>query len=450
MGIDMTSGYPKSLQAWLAACFGLELGLAVLAFAMTWTASAYGPDTASAVLTLTVAPAVVLGLLGGLLADRVGPRRTMIVSSLGLVAISVILAAVAWGAGTSPALLFVIAALMGTASAFFRPASAVFARLFVADRELGTAMARVGMAGQLARTIGPPLGGFLIGMLTLAGVAWIGAAGAAVMLCVLLLIRVPRRVQPSDVRLGVRGILDAISAVRSRKDVPALLASVAIIAGAVIPVVALGIPLAARERGWSAGEAGLIEAGWIAWRARLHGVVRLEGNADQRLEAHVRRPDHHRLGPRSARDRAEVGGRAVVHGPRRRGRRPVHCSRVPDIPAPGTCHHVVAVSESTAVCTASSAARRGAAGRIRRGGFRGPPSGRSVRSRSQHRFSWSRIGVCGTSGCKDCRMDGARRDPMLAERLAAGTRRWPTRARCGGIAWRSSYAGGGCRGAQPA
>lgn len=264
MGIDMTNGYPKSLQAWLAASFGLELGLAVLAFAMTWTASAYGPDTASAVLTLTVAPAVVLGLLGGLLADRVGPRRTMIVSSLGLVAISVILAAVAWSSGTSPALLFVIAASMGTVSAFFRPASAVFARLFVADRELGTVMARVGMAGQLARTIGPPLGGFLIGMLTLAGVAWIGAAGAAVMLCVLLLIRVPRRVQPSDVRLGVRGILDAMSAVRSRKDVPALLASVAIIAGAVIPVVALGIPLAARERGWSAGEAGLIEAGWIA------------------------------------------------------------------------------------------------------------------------------------------------------------------------------------------
>ncbi|MFB9777500.1 MFS transporter [Brevibacterium otitidis] len=264
MGIDMTNGYPKSLQAWLAASFGLELGLAVLAFAMTWTASAYGHDTASAVLTLTVAPAVVLGLLGGLLADRVGPRRTMIVSSLGLVAISVILAGVVWGAGTSPALLFVIAASMGTASAFFRPASAVFARLFVADRELGTAMARVGMAGQLARTIGPPLGGVLIGMLTLAGVAWIGAAGAAVMLWVLLLIRVPRRVQPSDVRLGVRGILEAMSAVRSRKDVPALLASVAIIAGAVIPVVALGIPLAARERGWSASEAGLIEAGWIA------------------------------------------------------------------------------------------------------------------------------------------------------------------------------------------
>jgi MFS family permease len=263
-GRGMTARYPKSLRAWIAASFGLELGIAVLAFAMTWTASAYGPDTASAVFTLTVVPAVVLGLLGGLLADRVGPRRTMIVSSLGLVAISVILAAVAWGAGTSPALLFVIAVLMGTASAFFRPASAVFPRLFVADRELGTAMARVGMAGQLARTIGPPLGGLTIGVLTLVGAAWVGAVGATVMLCALLLIRVPRQHHSSDTGLGARDILDAVGAVRSKEGVPTLLASVAIIAGAVIPVVALGIPLAARERGWSAGEAGLIEAGWIA------------------------------------------------------------------------------------------------------------------------------------------------------------------------------------------
>src|SRR5690606_2252506 len=44
----------------------------------------------------------------------------------------------------------------------------------------------------------------------------------------------------------------------------ALLASVGIIAGAVLPAVILGIPLAARERGWNAGEAGLIEAGWVA------------------------------------------------------------------------------------------------------------------------------------------------------------------------------------------
>jgi hypothetical protein len=27
MGIDMTSGYPKSLRAWIAASFGLELGI---------------------------------------------------------------------------------------------------------------------------------------------------------------------------------------------------------------------------------------------------------------------------------------------------------------------------------------------------------------------------------------------------------------------------------------
>lgn len=260
----MTNGYPKSLRAWIVASFSLELGAAVLAFAMTWTASGYGPDTASAVLTLTVAPTVAFGLLGGLLADRVGPRRTMIASCLGMVAISAILATGAAAFGTSPALLFIGAALIGTASAFFRPSSTIFARLFVVDHELGTAMARVGMAGQMARTIGPPIGGLIIGVLTLVGVAWIGAVGAAVMLCTLLLIRVPRRVHPVDVGGNVRGIFGAVSTAGSSKGVPTLLASVAIIAGAVIPVVVLGIPLAARERGWSAGEAGLIEAGWIA------------------------------------------------------------------------------------------------------------------------------------------------------------------------------------------
>jgi hypothetical protein len=84
----------------------------------------------------------------------------------------------------------------------------LFPRLFIDDSALGAAMARAGMARQLARTIAPPLGGLLIGSIALSGVA----------------------------------LLDV----------------------AVIPAVVLGIRLAARERGWTAAEAGLIEAGWIA------------------------------------------------------------------------------------------------------------------------------------------------------------------------------------------
>ncbi|MGB4137596.1 MAG: hypothetical protein WA971_13585, partial [Microbacterium sp.] len=53
---------PRGFTAWVTASVGSELGAGVLAFALTWTASGIGPATASAVLTLTVAPSVALGL----------------------------------------------------------------------------------------------------------------------------------------------------------------------------------------------------------------------------------------------------------------------------------------------------------------------------------------------------------------------------------------------------
>ncbi|WP_280462111.1 MFS transporter [Nocardia carnea] len=261
----MTSQHvPRSLWAWIVATFGSELGTAVLAFAMTWTAAGYGPDTASLVLTLTVAPSVAFGLLGGMLADRFGVRVMMLVSLSGIIMISACMAISIDRSGPSPLLLLAAAALIGTASAFFRPPSGVFPRLFVGDSALGVVMARVGMAGQLARSVGPPLGGALIGVLTLGGVAWLDATTSAVMLLVLVLIRPPRRRRSIDDAPRKEGAVQALRVARSVAGVSALLASVGIIAGAVLPAVILGIPLAARERGWNAGEAGLIEAGWVA------------------------------------------------------------------------------------------------------------------------------------------------------------------------------------------
>lgn len=249
---------------WIAALFSSELGTAVLAFAITWTASGYGADTAAAVFTLTVTPPVLFGLLGGALADRFGPRKIMVASCAGMATTAATSAVIAATAGVVPALLLVTATSIGTAGAFFRPSSTVFARHFVADDELGTAMVRAGMAGQLARSIGPPLGGMLLGVLSLTGAAWLAAAGATAALLTLLMIHPPRRHHSAYDAATARGIADAVVAARSRRGVPALLAAVAIVAGVVIPVVVLGIPVIARERGWSAIEAGLIEAGWIA------------------------------------------------------------------------------------------------------------------------------------------------------------------------------------------
>lgn len=255
---------PRGFNAWVAATVGSELGSGVLAFALTWVASGHGPNVAAAVLTLTVAPSVLLGLLGGAVADRFGARRMMILCTLALMVLSAGLAIAVTLWATPPVLLMITAALIGTVSAFHRPAAGVFPRLFVADNTLGAAMARVGMASQLARTIAPPLGGLLIGIIALSGVALLDVLGCVAMLVTLLMIRPPIEHVTAPQAVTFRGIASGITTARTTKGVPALLACVAIVAGAVIPAVLLGIPLAARERGWSATEAGVIEAGWIA------------------------------------------------------------------------------------------------------------------------------------------------------------------------------------------
>jgi MFS family permease len=255
---------PKGFNAWVGASVGSELGSGVLAFALTWVASGYGPHVAAAVLTASIAPSVLLGLLGGAVADRFGPRRVMAICTTALLLISGGLAAAVALWSTPPVLLLLTAALIGTVSAFHRPAAGVFPRLFVADKTLGAAMARVGMASQIARTIAPPLGGILIGVVALSGVALLDVAGCILMLVTLLLIHPPLEQPAASESVTFRGIVSGVTTARATQGVPALLLCVAIVAGAVIPAVLLGIPLAARERGWSASEAGLIEAGWIA------------------------------------------------------------------------------------------------------------------------------------------------------------------------------------------
>ncbi|WP_406250584.1 MFS transporter [Microbacterium sp. M] len=256
---------PRGFNAWVATSVGSELGSGVLAFGLTWIASGHGPQVASWVLTLTVAPSVALGLLGGAVADRFGASRVMIFGTSALMIVSGGLAAAVAAWGTPPVLLMVTAALIGTVAAFHRPAVGVFPRLFVADSSvLGAAMARAGMASQLARTIAPPLGGLLIGMIALSGVALIDVLGCVIMLVALLLVHPPLKQAPVAEAVTFRGMVSGIATARTTRGVSALLLCVAIVAGAVIPAVLLGIPLAARERGWTAAEAGLIEAGWIA------------------------------------------------------------------------------------------------------------------------------------------------------------------------------------------
>lgn len=272
---------PRGFNAWVLTSVVTELGTGVLAFALTWVASGHGPHLAAWVFTLTVLPSVLLGLLGGAVADRFGPRRVMLMCTLAFILIGsgIALAVAVWS--PSPAVLLAAAVLTGSTAAFYRPAVGVFPRLFVPESSLGRAMARSGMAGQLARTIAPPLGGILIGIISLSGVALFDVLGCLIMLIALLVVRPPRRGEHLPDPVSVHGIIDGVRAARTTPGVPALLTGVSIVAGAVIPSVLRGIPLAARERGWTAAEAGLIESGWIAGGLLTSAVSAWRGIANR-------------------------------------------------------------------------------------------------------------------------------------------------------------------------
>jgi MFS family permease len=133
-----------------------NLALVVLVYDRTHSALWAGLTTAARVV-----PVVVLGPLGGVLADRFDRRRIMIVCDLARMGCMVVLAAVA-AAGLPIALAPVIAAAATTAAAPYLPCVAAVTPRLVDDADLPGANAARSAIGGSAIILGPALGGVLL------------------------------------------------------------------------------------------------------------------------------------------------------------------------------------------------------------------------------------------------------------------------------------------------
>lgn len=109
-------------------------------------------------------PQVVLGLVGGVAADRVNRRTLILVTQSARMVIAAVLCVLAWMGGIDPVALLVLGALDGIALAFNLPAWQVLAPRLVSRRDLPTAMALNGMQFNLARAVGPALAGVVLGL----------------------------------------------------------------------------------------------------------------------------------------------------------------------------------------------------------------------------------------------------------------------------------------------
>ncbi len=216
-------------------------------------------------LTGFTLPRAVLLLLGGVLGDRIGPRR-LLLACTAIVGSCCFLLAVAVGIrGVSAGLLLTTAVVVGTVDAFALPAAGALPRLFVPDDQLPRAMALRTSATQLITLAGGPISGLLVATVGLVGALMLDGLTFAVQFVVLLMLRPPYDVMPQRNRPSV--IRDAMDGLRIAVSDPVLrmiLAVVALVAAFVLPVTSLCVPLLARSHGWTAGQAGFVVAGNIA------------------------------------------------------------------------------------------------------------------------------------------------------------------------------------------
>jgi MFS family permease len=251
--------------AWLAAATVSATGDGILYFALAWTASGFGARTVTLVLLAGLVPELLLTLVGGAVADRWGLRRTIIGCNLAMCALLSAYLAATLVLSMTVILLVAMAVGDGVVSSFHRPANNAFPRLFFPESLIPRAMSLTGSAMEIARIAGPPIGSVLVVALSMNGAVLADLASFGVILAVLLAVRPPYE---SARRQGVAGsgvaeLRAGLRAVRGVPGVTAMLTAVGIVAGSVIPMLSLCVPLLVRSRGWVASDAGLMEAFWI-------------------------------------------------------------------------------------------------------------------------------------------------------------------------------------------
>ncbi|MEU6020039.1 MFS transporter [Micromonospora sp. NPDC047134] len=282
---------PGAYWAWLGGTTLSLVGVQAMAFAMAWVAAGAGGGFAALVLTAVNLPRALLLLVGGAVADRLGAWTVMVVSNAAMVVVTVALAAAVWSAA-DPWLPLLLAALaIGVVDAFYLPTTGSMPRRLVPPAGLARAMSARHLAGQLALFVGPAAGSLLLAALGLAAVALANAAGFALMLLVLMVLRAALTVRPDESpgqpagqlpgrpvaqplwRAAVDGLLLAAAHAVLR---PALLL-VGVAAGFLLPVSSLLVPLLGRERMWSSSATGAVVAALALGTATVAILVLVRG-----------------------------------------------------------------------------------------------------------------------------------------------------------------------------
>lgn len=178
---------------WLAA-MASNFGAVIQMIGASWTMTTLDPSPHIVALVQTAAllPIVVFALPAGALADTADRRTLMLTSQiLGLIA-TIILIIFAYSGLMTPWLLLACTALVGAAMALHTPAWQASFADFVPRHALPAAVGLSSLAYNVARSLGPAFGGFIIALAGASATFVINAVSFIGLIAVLAMNKLPR------------------------------------------------------------------------------------------------------------------------------------------------------------------------------------------------------------------------------------------------------------------
>jgi MFS family permease len=177
-------------------------------------------------------PVIVLGLFGGVIADLLPKRQTLIVTQ----AVSMVLALVLFGLTATGVVevwhVMVLAALLGVANAVDMPARQAFAVEMVGREDVTNAVGFNAALFNASRIVGPAVAGLLIGAFDISvaflinGLSYLGAIGAYAWMRDAELRPIEANARPD----GVRGVFENLAeGARYVRDTPLVLLSCVVV-----------------------------------------------------------------------------------------------------------------------------------------------------------------------------------------------------------------------------
>lgn len=228
-------------------------------------------------------PRLVLGALGGVIADRVDRRRLLIVTQTIAMAQSLIMFALVVTGRITFAELVVLTVVLGIADSLHFTARHAFVPLLVPPDELQSAVALNSATMNLTQILGPSLGGIMIGLVGTSGCLAVNAASFVAILLALFAMNWRPVARPAPQTSLLAELIDGFRHVGARErlwvpiGIAYAVAGLAMAFSRILPVYAVALDVGERGFGWlqtAPGVGAIVASLAIAARGKRPGAFK--------------------------------------------------------------------------------------------------------------------------------------------------------------------------------